>query len=280
MSRTSAGSNPPNQEESSQTLSPQAEQILMEFGEYLYQISGLDVATARSYLRSVTELAGWREAASKKTFQPEKITRSVLRQYIDYLHQVRKLKYATVQGRIAGLRSYFGWLSDNGVMDAGDDPTRGLKVAIAPKRKAVYDQRITIRVTTPMWNHLRTLAGSEREIPSVVREATRDYLDQQADLAGSKRWQGEKLQEEVDRLGWYLTFIVILIAQIGSLILTRLADGEDQQQFRPAVLLDKAHDSSLKSGLSVRAGMDDLAESSKQQRMRQQIKKSRQKSSG
>lgn len=267
-----------NQEETDQTLSAEAEQLLIRYGEYLYQTSGLDVTTARSYLRAVTELATWREAASQKAFQPKAVTRTVLRQYIDHLHQVRKLKYTTVQGRISGLKYYFSWLAENGMIEEGDDPTRGLKVPRTHKRKAVFDQQITIRVTTPMWNHLRTLAGGEREIPGIVREAVRDYLDEQADLAGSRRSHAKGLQSEIDRLDWYLTLMIILVAQIGSLILARLASSEEEvEQFKPAALLGKAHETARQSGLRVRAGMDQLAEEGKRQQSRQQLQRIKQK---
>ena len=252
MARSTTPTDQTIPEEDSQPLSEEAELMLIQFGENVYQQSGLDATTARSYLRSVTIFIRWREAAGRKVFQPHTVTPSVIRQYIDHLHQVRRLKRSSVQGQMTGLRYYFNWLLENNMLSEEGDPTKGVRVPRLQKSRSVYNQQIAVRMTTPMYNHLRTLTRSERDIPAIVREAIRNYLDEQADLAGSKRSHAEGMLSETDRLGWYLTLLTILIAQIGSMILMRLAGaGEDLAQLKPAALLGQAHDAAIKSGLKI-----------------------------
>jgi hypothetical protein len=56
-----------------------------------------------------------------------------------------------------------------------------------PRRKK-YDKRVTVWVTTAMYNNLVRVAGYQRDVARLIRQYIREGLDRQAEIAGSRRY--------------------------------------------------------------------------------------------
>lgn len=92
--------------------------------------------------------------------------------------------------------------------------------------KVRYPRSVTVRMTGEMYANLRRLATDDRKVALVVREAVRHYLDDQAEIAGSRRHFGGRFKERIDRLerlvSSYALVTISLLVHVGELSAARL----------------------------------------------------------
>lgn len=124
---------------------------------------------------------------------------------------------------------------------------------------ALKSHRITIRMTGPMYANLQRLAGTQPRMGELIREAVRQYLDDQGELAGSRRYFTGRFRDEVHALrndvSWHLTIITILLAEMLSLLIrsTVPMNEETAQKFSPSDILKFAEERTIESGWRVRS---------------------------
>ncbi len=93
----------------------------------------------------------------------------------------------------------------------------------------VFRKSLRLRVTNGMYVRLVQLAGGERQVSALVREAIRLYLDDQEDVRASRAHFTRSFRARLDQvdathalLRAYLTLLVVLVGQVGAAILNRL----------------------------------------------------------
>ena len=93
----------------------------------------------------------------------------------------------------------------------------------------VFRKSLRLRVTNGMYARLVQLAGGERQVSALVREAIRLYLDDQEDVRASRAHFTRSFRARLDQvdathvlLRAYLTLLVVLVGQVGAAILNRL----------------------------------------------------------
>ena len=120
-------------------------------------------------------------------------------------------------------------------------------------------QRITIRMTGPMYANLQRLAGTQPRMADIIREAIRQYLDDQGELTGSRRYFTGRFRDEVralrEDMNWQLTLIIVLLAEMLSLLIrgtVKFNDEETAKQFTASGILRIAEERLVESGWRVR----------------------------
>jgi predicted DNA-binding protein len=113
----------------------------------------------------------------------------------------------------------------------------------------VFRRSLRLRVTNGMYTRLVQLAGNERHVSAIVREAIRLYLDDQEDVRASRAHFTRSFRARLDHvdeahvlLGWYLTVLLILVGQIGAAILNKLHgyDADDPARVSGPALVGNA----------------------------------------
>ena len=132
---------------------------------------------------------------------------------------------------------------------------------------ALKSKHVTVRMTGPMYANLRRLAGTERHIADEIRNAIRAYLDDKGELTGSRRYFTGQFRDAVHHLrrelGWHLTLITILLAEMLSLLIRHTVELDDEaaRSFSPSGILKIAEERLVQSGWKVRrrtaAAIDD-----------------------
>jgi hypothetical protein len=133
---------------------------------------------------------------------------------------------------------------------------------------ALKKRFVTVRMTEAMYANLQRLAGAERgAVAEEIRRAIRLYLDTRGEIAGSRRYFTGRFRDEVRalrrELGWHLTLITILLAEVASILILNLVemDEETAQAFSPGGLLKIAEERLVESGwrvqMRVSAAIDD-----------------------
>lgn len=107
----------------------------------------------------------------------------------------------------------------------------------------------TLRLTPEMHAHLAQIAGGKRNISDVIRTAIRRYLDEHEEVRTNRAHFTRSFRERIDRIDdeqalthWYLTILIVLLAQIGAALLNRLPDTRprDAAHIAGPTLLDNA----------------------------------------
>lgn len=126
----------------------------------------------------------------------------------------------------------------------------------------------TLRLTPEMHAHLVQIAGGERAISDVIRAAIRRYLDEHDEVRTNKAHFTRSFRERIDRIDdeqalthWYLTILIILLAQIGAAMLNRLPDTRPPGAVHvagPALLDNAVAVIDQGGGEPIRQQMDDV----------------------
>jgi hypothetical protein len=109
-----------------------------------------------------------------------------------------------------------------------------------------------------MYANLRRLAGNDQQIAEVIRVAIREYLDNQGELTGSRRYFTGRFRDEVrtlrEELSWHLTLITILLVELLSFLIrnTVSMDEETAKTFSPTEILKFVEQRTVESGWRVR----------------------------
>jgi hypothetical protein len=123
---------------------------------------------------------------------------------------------------------------------------------------SLKNKHVTVRMTSAMYANLMRLSGTNRQMADVIREAIRQYLDNQGEIAGSRRYFTGRFREEVRalrrELSWHQTLNTILLAEMFSLLIINLIDMDDKmaQQFSASGILKIAEERLVESGWKVR----------------------------
>ena len=124
---------------------------------------------------------------------------------------------------------------------------------------ALKSRRITIRMTGPMYANLQRLAGTQPRMADTIREAIRQYLDDQGELTGSRRYFTGRFRDEVhglrEDMNWQLTLIIILLSEMLSLLIrgaVKFDDEETAKKFTASGILRMAEERLVESGWRVR----------------------------
>ena len=131
-----------------------------------------------------------------------------------------------------------------------------LRMAKAPDARKT--RHVTVRMTAAMFANLKRLSGSNRQMADVIREAIRQYLDDQGELTGSRRYFTGRFRDEVHalrrELSWHLSLITILLAEMFSLLIVNLLDldAETAEKFSASAILKIAEERLVESGWKVR----------------------------
>ncbi len=145
---------------------------------------------------------------------------------------------------------------------------------------ALKSQRVTVRMTGPMYANLRRLAGTERRIGEEIRNAVRIYLDDQGDLTGSRRYFTGRFRDEVHalrrELGWHLTLITILLAEMLSILIRNTVEMNEEtaKTFSPSSILRIAEERLVESGWKVRMRIETATDDAVLEEQRQRDKAS------
>jgi site-specific recombinase XerD len=117
-------------------LSVDGEQALAAYTQYLQQEQDLRPATQRSYLSELRLFIAWYEHTwsqgqeAAMDFTPSAIATPAVTQYRSYLLTVLRLKPTTINRCLVGLKRYFAWAAESGVIPR--DPARVVKLLPLP----------------------------------------------------------------------------------------------------------------------------------------------------
>ena len=123
---------------------------------------------------------------------------------------------------------------------------------------ALKEQRVNVRMTRAMYANLKRLAGTDRRVADLIREAIRQYLDNQGEIAGSRRYFTGRFREEVRALrrdlSWHLTLITILLAEVSSILILNTVEMDEKtaRAFSASGLLKIAEERLVEAGDRVR----------------------------
>ncbi len=131
---------------------------------------------------------------------------------------------------------------------------------MAKSQDALKQRRVNVRMTGAMYANLRRLAGNDRGIATVIREAIRQYLDTKAEITGSRRYFTGRFRDEVRalrrELSWHQTLNTILLSEMFSLLILNTVemDEKTEEMFTPSNILKIAEERMVEMGWWVRGG--------------------------
>jgi hypothetical protein len=140
---------------------------------------------------------------------------------------------------------------------------------------SLKSQRVTVRMTGPMYANLKRLAGTDRRIGEEIRNAIRLYLDDKGEIAGSRRYFTGRFRDEVRalrrELSWHLTLITILLAEMLSVLILNVVEMDEQtaKTFTPSSILKIAEERMVESGWRVRVRVDTAIDEAELEEQRQ-----------
>lgn len=113
-------------------------------------------------------------------------------------------------------------------------------------------------MTAAMYANLRRLAVDDKHIAEVIRVAIREYLDNQGEITGSRRYFTGRFRDEVhalrEELSWNLTLMTILLVELLSFLIrnTVSMDEVSAKSFSPTEILKFVEERTVESGWRVR----------------------------
>jgi hypothetical protein len=133
------------------------------------------------------------------------------------------------------------------------------------KRARKYPVKVHIAMTEEMHANLLRLAHDPHDIPALIRDFIRQSLDQQGEIAGSRRYFTGRFRDAVDlqrlELRWFFTVLLILVAQgFSALLLAAYPNLSDEQrkQYTGPALFRTALALAAEQGPGLQQKLDDL----------------------
>jgi len=129
--------------------------------------------------------------------------------------------------------------------------------AHAMSNTVLKSKTVTIRMTGALYANLKRIAGSDRNVAEIIREAVHQYIDDRGEVTGSRRYFTGRFREEVHGLHrdvvWLLILNTIMLAEIGSILILNLVDMDEEtaKTFTPGNLLKIAEERLVESGWRV-----------------------------
>ncbi len=133
---------------------------------------------------------------------------------------------------------------------------------MAKSKESLKKKHVTVRMTSAMYANLMRLSGTDRQVAEVIREAIRQYLDNQGEIAGSRRYFTGRFREEVRalrrELAWHQTLNTILMAEMFSVLTVNLIDMDEEtaKNFSASSILKIAEERMVEAGWKVRLRID------------------------
>jgi hypothetical protein len=133
-------------------------------------------------------------------------------------------------------------------------------------------------MTAAMYANLRRLAGDDKRIAEVIRLAIREFLDDKAEITGSRRYFTGRFRDEVHALrqeqSWHLILITILLAEMLSIVIrnTVAMDEESAKEFTPSGILKVAEERLVESGWKVKMRVEAASDDARLEEQRQKDK--------
>lgn len=126
-----------------------------------------------------------------------------------------------------------------------------------PPRKKYDSQLSPLPLTSAMeaqLEHLSALKG--QPVNDLIRTAIREFLDNQGEIAGSRRWFTKAFRETVMEgfrtMSWHLVLLIVLVSHgLSILIQTQIADPEKAREFSAGNLLAQAEKMTIERGWKV-----------------------------
>ena len=135
-----------------------------------------------------------------------------------------------------------------------------------PRRKKYNRQLSSVPITSAMEAQLEQLARlKSRSVNDLVRTSIREFLDEQGEIAGSRRWFTKAFRETVmegfELMSWHLVLLVVLVSHgLSILIQTQIADPEKAREFSSGNLLAQAEELTVSRGWKVSARIRETIE--------------------
>jgi integrase/recombinase XerC len=113
-------------------VSPEGQQALDRYSDYLHHEQDLSADTRRNYLSDLRQFAAWCEGSwtegqeAAHAFAPAGIATSLITQYRAYLQTVCKLQPAAINRHLISLKRYFAWTTERGAIQR--DPAKAVKL--------------------------------------------------------------------------------------------------------------------------------------------------------
>jgi hypothetical protein len=133
-----------------------------------------------------------------------------------------------------------------------------------PRRKK-YNTRVTVAMTGEMYANLLRVAGQRRKVPAQIRTYIRHGLDEQGEIAGSRRYFTGRFRDQVlqqrAEFRWYLTVLTALVSTALSHIILGLypdMPDEDRARFSGPALFRTAIAQAAGQGHRIQRQLDDL----------------------
>lgn len=132
-------------------------------------------------------------------------------------------------------------------------------------RKGKYPKTVIVAMTEEMYANLLRIAKGGRHVPGLIRTYIRHGLDQQADIAGSRRYFTGRFRDAVKlqrlEFRWFMTVLLVLLSQgLSYIILGVYPDLEEEQrkQFSGPALFRTAIAQAEAQGHRLQKQIDDL----------------------
>ncbi len=131
-------------------------------------------------------------------------------------------------------------------------------------RRRKYDRKLPpVPVTSAMIAQLEYLSALQsRSTNDLVRTAIREFLNNQGEIAGSRRWFTKAFRETVvegfQTMTWQLVLLVVLVSHgLSILIQAQLSDPEKSGQYSAGSLLAQAEKFTIDRGWKVAARIEE-----------------------
>ena len=117
-----------------------------------------------------------------------------------------------------------------------------------------YDERITVAVTTQMAQYLKLLAQRQKtSVGDVVRQAVRDYMDQQEDVMGSRSRVGSRIKRQLEEMQ---AAFLRQQAQAHTLLLAAIILAQMKQGAQGSQVLEQVAQLAAHAGDEIRAVLE------------------------
>ena len=132
-----------------------------------------------------------------------------------------------------------------------------------PRRKKYDTQFPALPITSAMMAQLEYLSALQsKPTNDLVRTAIREFLDNQGEIAGSRRWFTKAFRETVvegfQAMSWQLVLLTVLISHgFAILIQTQISDPEKAKDFSAGNLLSQAEKLTIERGWKVSARIEE-----------------------
>lgn len=245
-------------------ISKAAKQLITDFERFLVETTTLAPATInKNYRLAIQRLIHHIEQETKTDFTIADFTLKTVKKFVSAQRQLKTSSPIILHRDLIALKAFSGWLTDQGLLasDPIADYNPRLDGDTSPRETTVYDRRVTVRMTSDMYNHLSQRAGGDEKIPREIRKAIRHYLDTKSDIEGSRAYFTRTMREAIEEIKLLVTWTAltthILQADTSSVLIRNLlpVSPEEKEMFTTAGLLRLAQELLVSYGWDLKDSM-------------------------